>query len=155
MAMTAFTRASVCCDAVETEYLRAGRGAPIVYIGSSATADEEGAAVLLRLASHFRVIVPLSKPAPPTVAPDDSIERPFGAWLRGVLDGLGIVTAGFVVERPAACAMLAFARDNPDFVERVVLLGAAPDEGSGEAPVLALPPNAPDALDSMIQFLAT
>lgn len=155
MAMTAFTRASVCCDAVETEYLRAGRGAPIVYIGSSATADEEGTALLHGLASHFRVIVPLPKAAPATLVPDDCLAAPFASWLRGVLDGLGIVTAGFVVERPAACAMLAFARDNPDFVERVVLLGAAPHEHSGDAPVLALAPNAPDALDSMIQFLAT
>ena len=155
MVMTAFTRASVCCDAVETEYLRAGRGAPIVYIGSSATADDEDTAILDTLASHFRVIVPIPKSAPTTRLPDDGAGTPFGAWLRGVLDGLGIVTAGFVVHRQTAHAMLAFARDNPDFVERVVLLGAAPDEDSGELPVLALAPNAPDALESIVHFLAT
>ena len=155
MTMTAFTRASVCCDAVETEYLRAGRGAPIVYIGSSATADDERAAVLLSLASHFRVIVPLLESAPAILVPDDCLTTPFALWLRGVLDGLGILAAGFVVERPAACAMLAFARTNPDFVERVVLLGATPHDGAGEVPVLAVAPNAPDAPESMIQFLTT
>ena len=155
MAMTAFTRASVCCDAVETEYFRAGRGAPILYIGSSATADDEGTAVLRELASHFRVIVPIPKSAPGTLVPDGRLETPFVGWLRGVLDGLGIVAAGFVVERQAACAVLAFARENPDFVERVILLGAAPHEDWGEASVLSLLPNAPDAVERMIRFLAT
>lgn len=155
MTMTAFTRASVCCDAVETEYLRAGRGAPIVYIGSSATADDERSAVLLSLASHFRVIVPLLESAPAILVPDDGLATSFALWLRGVLDGLGILAAGFVVERPVACAMLAFARANPDFVERVVLLGTATQQDSGDAPVFAVAPNAPDALENMIRFLTT
>lgn len=155
MAMMAFTRASVCCDAVETEYLRAGRGAPIVYIGSSATVDDEGTAVLSRLANHFRVIVPLPKSALTTLVPDECVETPFAGWLRGVLDGLGIVAAGFVVEPQVACRMLAFARENPDFVERVVLLGATPHDDGGAVPVLALAPNASDALENMIRFLTT
>lgn len=153
--MTAFTRASVCSDAVETEYLRAGRGAPIVYIGSSAPTDDERTAVLVRLASHFRVIVPLATSVPATVVPDEYRDTSFARWLRGVLDGLGILAAGFVVEDHAAREMVAFAWEHPDLVRRIVLFGATvPHEDAGEAPVLALAPNAPDALATMIGFLA-
>ena len=87
--------------AVETPYLRAGRGAPLVLLTARNAAELANDALMQVLVEQFRVIVP-TLPAAPI---DD-------AWLWGVLDCLGVPEARILVDATAAngCAMAAAVR---------------------------------------------
>ena len=128
----------------------------MVYIGGSA--DTEGAReeLLVKLASRFRVIVLESVKAAVAVAPNHCEEPAFSRWLAGVLEGLGILSARFVVAVEHATAIAAFARANPDLVSRIALLGTgqSQDDGGLSVPLLTVAPNGPDAIDLMMEFLS-
>lgn len=146
-AAPAFTRATVYSDGIETEYLRAGRGRVVVYLG------RERHAAVAALAASFRVIVPRVTTALATLAPDGG-ESPFSRWLRGMLEGLGIVAASFVVEPAAFREVVDFARVNPGVVERLVLLGGHTADGAREMPTLVLRRDGEGEVMAMLRFLA-
>jgi hypothetical protein len=82
----AIIEAVVQVGVAETRYLRCGRGArPIVILAEDAAARD---ALMQRFGDEYRVIAPVSDgctaPAPADVT---ALEQ----WLRGVIDGLGLV----------------------------------------------------------------
>lgn len=109
------TRASVDAGAVCTSYVRAGSGAPVVLLDGSALVDGRPAPLVLTLASRFRVVTPDAQAA--TLA-----GTAFSTWLRGVLDGLGLVRASIVAREEYALRALGFCLTDPLRVARLVLL---------------------------------
>jgi hypothetical protein len=71
--------ATVQAGTVATPYFRAGRGAPVILLTNQTAAALVNDPVLEVLVENFRVIVPT---LPET-------ENRNGAWLQGLIDGLG------------------------------------------------------------------
>lgn len=106
--------AVLIAGATETAYTRAGSGRPVLMLFS----DRRVAPVILEaLATHARVLQP--------VLPDAVFARrgrPFRAWLRDFMDGLGVDRATLVADSPLAAATLGFAVREPDRVDALALL---------------------------------
>jgi hypothetical protein len=81
-------RAVVSVDGVDTEYLRIGRGAPLLLITDT---PNRTCPLARELGRQFRVLAPVI-PA--------SVEQPadFVRWLQGFLDGLGVDRASVFVD---------------------------------------------------------
>ena len=109
-------RAVLCAGGVETTYVRVGAGATVLVLRATDREDAPSPLVLA-LADRFRVIAPL-RPAALAGRGDDA----FAAWLRDLLDGLGIDGATILAEGAVAPAALAFALADPLRVRRVALL---------------------------------
>jgi len=92
-----------------TAYRRAGSGAPVLLLFPGGGADPLGADVFARLAERFRV-----------VAPDVPDGIPFAAWLRDLIEGLGLERPGIVADGCFAGAARELAREDPERVGRVV-----------------------------------
>jgi hypothetical protein len=115
-AQPAFTRATVCCGTIETDYRRAGRGDTIVAL---AARDWRGAPALFpALAREFRLIVP------EVDHPDAEAEErpPFAAWLSAFLDGLGLAGVTLLADDRFAGAALASAVLEPARVARLAVV---------------------------------
>lgn len=89
-------RAIVCAAGVDTEYLRAGRGNPLVLVVADVDADEVTAMVEW-LSARFLVLA-----AAPGVRGADDL----GRWLREFLEGLGVADDAHVVLHSAVSAHL-------------------------------------------------
>jgi hypothetical protein len=111
----AFTRATVCCGSVETEYRRAGRGDAVVALVAR---DWSAAPTLFpALARDFRLIVPELDPVAVCR------ERPtFAAWLTGFLDGLGISNVTLLADEQFGAAALGATLAEPVRVGRLVVV---------------------------------
>jgi hypothetical protein len=118
-------RATVEHAGTETSYLRLGRGPVVLFLGGGSTSPR-AASLVAALAADFRVIVPESVSIRATVTRHDGPDTAFAWWLRGVLDGLGIVRARFVAEAALAHDVLDFVDRNPERAECVALLGHDP-----------------------------
>lgn len=79
--------AVVQAGSVETSYVRAGQGAPVVLLTCRTTAALIEDPLFQGLAACFRVIVP--------ALPADDVNA--GNWLRDVIDGLGLLECGRVL----------------------------------------------------------
>ena len=77
------SRAIVCAGGVNTSYVRAGRGSPIVMV----TDDIDGAEARAMIATLARDHVVFA------AAPRITDAASLGAWLRGFNEGLGIADA--------------------------------------------------------------
>lgn len=139
-------RCRVSAGGVDTEYVRLGRGAPVLLL--AAAEGEEPPALLAPLAARFRVIAP-------TTADSHAVsDERFSTWLRDFLDGLGVSAAGVVAEAGLGAAAFRFAAAEPARVLALALLGAAAPELAAAVPVLALPDGAAD-LGAVLAFLAS
>lgn len=112
-------RAALTVGAVETEYLRVGNGAPVLVLDPRLAATIAAGEPPSDWSGH-RLIVPVGTTiaalAPSAAHPDD----PFGAWLRGFLDGLGLAAVTIVVSPPLEAAVRRFADDNPGEIARIL-----------------------------------
>lgn len=110
--------AVVQTGAVETRYRRAGSGAPVLLLAGGDTAPVFDS-LLRELAARFRVIAPEPCASPGRLATS--------AWLRDVIDGLGLPRPGLVADESFGVAALHFALTDPARVSRVALVrcGAA------------------------------
>jgi hypothetical protein len=102
-------RAVVSARGVDTHYLRAGSGQPVVLL-----AEGDGASmhsVLASLVLSARVIAPLI-PA----------HVPFADWLRDFLDGLGLTDVKLIADQAMASPVLEFAAGERLRVSSVALL---------------------------------
>jgi hypothetical protein len=128
------TCSSVLAGDTWTEYFRAGSGAPVVLLSR-----EEGVLegpLFESLAAGFRLIVPV---IPEAVLPSTTGERicgaassEFCAWLRGFLDGLGLVGASVVAAPSLALAALRCALHDAERIGRLVMV--LPERSSGDTP---------------------
>jgi pimeloyl-ACP methyl ester carboxylesterase len=121
-------RALVCAGAVETEYLRAGCGAPVLLLLHGRATDwwnedpapESARRAFELLSARYRVIAPT---IPAGVG--------FATWLGDFLDGLGVDRPSVVAEPGLALAAQLFAIEQPGRVHCVAVLydgeGAADD----------------------------
>jgi hypothetical protein len=115
-ALLPWIRALVDDGATETWYLRAGTGAPVLVLAADPTLRES---LMRALAGQARV----TAPEPP---PRAKVE--FSAWLRGFLDGLGVVPAAIVADDTFAPPARDFALLEGDgAAPRVVAVDGAQD----------------------------
>ena len=90
------TRAVVCADGVDTHYVRAGRGKPIVMVSD----DVESAEVqeMIMTLSHDHLVF--------AAAPRLEDAAGLAAWLRGFVEGLGIGEAHVILHGSRAGLVL-------------------------------------------------
>lgn len=101
----------------ETRYRRAGHGRPVLLLLGAPHGDHE--ALFTRLAEEFRVFEPEAV----------SVIDDWEGWLRGVIDGLGLVRPALVADLGTLAPAEAFARQDPDRVGPVLAAGAGdPDD---------------------------
>lgn len=99
--------ATVQAGTIETPYRRAGHGPTILLL----LGEDDDAALLTALSSSFRVIAPA-----PVMAEDGP------AWLRDVMDGLGLTHAILVSDSRCSVDAQACAREDPDRIHRLILI---------------------------------
>ena len=117
--MTDLRRASVMVGDVETSYQRGGRGDTVLVL-----LPPRDAARLAPLASQLRLVIPdsISILALPALGEAEAFSR----WLRGFLDGLGLLNVTFVASQSLKTELQRFEAAHPDHVKRVVWVGEAP-----------------------------
>lgn len=109
-------------------YVEAGSGPAVVMLhggGPGASGVSNYSRNIRALAEHFRVIVP-DLPGYGRSAKDVDQKDPFGYladMIRGLLDDLGIDTAGLVGNSYGGAAALRLALDTPGRVAKLVLMG--------------------------------
>jgi hypothetical protein len=84
--------AYVQAGSVETSYLRAGCGAPLILLTHRSAAELIEDPLVHALSARFRLIVPLLPP----------VGVDAGGWLRDVMDGLGLEEARVLVDTEVA-----------------------------------------------------
>jgi pimeloyl-ACP methyl ester carboxylesterase len=151
----AVRRAVVEVGTIETEYLRAGSGPAVLYLGP-VTGDPECEAVFGALTTRFRVTVPQSISPAATMPRPDGGGSAFANWMEGFLDGLGIVRAGLVADESFGAEAARFALAHPGQIGRLVILhpatSAAPLGARGA--VLAVRRGGAQSIAEMLRFLA-
>lgn len=132
---TGIVEAILHTGAVQTPYRRAGRGPPLLLLVRGTT--DERAEVFLALAREFRVIDP-TPPWPGAEGPrptggrgEDSTaageEDPppgheWGAWLLGVVDGLGLDRPALIVDPGRASLIGTLAQSDPHRFGPVIVI---------------------------------
>lgn len=108
-------RAGVVAGGVDTRYLRAGRGTPVLVLSDD---PARRAAFLEHLPLGLRVIAPELPPAPqPGAAGPD-----FPAWLGFFLEALGLWRVAVVADAALAVPAVDMALADPERVTSLVLL---------------------------------
>lgn len=105
---------------VETRYVRAGQGPPVILLTDEDPAACVATPLFRSLASSFRVV---------SAAPCPAV--PLGSWMLDLADGLGL-------DRPA---VVVASRTSPEWVERV-LTEVAARCGGDLGPVVRADPSA-------------
>lgn len=123
----ALVRAVVQVGDLETTYLVAGAGRPVVLLHGPRGARLAWGALAEILGGRRRLLAP-EFPAPHPHA--------FSAWLRCFLDGLGLPSVGVVAQDEYALAALTFALLEPDRVERLALVHDDQPDAAVRQPVL-------------------
>ncbi|HSG48609.1 MAG TPA: hypothetical protein VLA43_12390 [Longimicrobiales bacterium] len=122
--------ALVQAGSVTTRYLRAGHGPPVLLLLAQWPRTAWGMALFRELAASFRVVAPIrGAEAWGSSTPDDT-----SAWIRGLLDGLGLLEVRVVVDETLAPALVPVLEPDGDRIRtiRVVAPGNAP--GGEEVP---------------------
>jgi 4,5:9,10-diseco-3-hydroxy-5,9,17-trioxoandrosta-1(10),2-diene-4-oate hydrolase len=113
----------VSAGAVKTAYLSAGTGFPVVCLHGAGAGAVTWYPSFAALAGHFHVIAPDIVGYGESDKPNAAYDRPyFAAWLRDFLSALGISKAHIVGLSQGGAIALQFALENPEMVERLVLV---------------------------------
>lgn len=122
----------VLAGTIRTAYLAAGEGAPLVFLHGAGAGAVTWYPSISTAAEHFHVIAPDVVGYGESDKPDAAYDRPFfAAWLKQFFLALGIRKAHIVGLSQGGAIALQFALENPDMVEKLVLvnsgaLGAKP-----------------------------
>jgi hypothetical protein len=81
------SRAVVCAGGIDTCYVRAGRGKPVVMV--SENMDAPGVQEMIATLARDHLVL--------AAAPQLSDMRELGVWLRNFVEGLGIVDAHVIL----------------------------------------------------------
>lgn len=106
-------RATVRVGEHETAYRTAGAGRPILLLHAPRGADAVLEVLIELLDGRRRIIHPESPPPAPQAV---------SAWLRSLLDGLGLAPVGIVAHGELGLAALTFALLEPERVDRIALV---------------------------------
>lgn len=113
---------TVYAGSINTSYLSAGSGLPILLLHGSGTGGIIWYPVIGRLSEHFRVIVPDMVGYGESDKPVADYDRQyFCNWLGDLLDCLGIPKANLVGSSHGGAIALQFAHDVPGRVDRIVI----------------------------------
>jgi 2-hydroxymuconate-semialdehyde hydrolase len=122
---------NVDVDGIGTNYIKAGKGPPLILIhgsGPGVTAYANWRGVIPDFAEHFTCYAPDTLGFGYTDFPDDidgfSMDR-WTAHLIGFMDALGIAKAHFIGNSYGGALALAIATRHADRVAGIVLMGAA------------------------------
>lgn len=122
---------NVNVDGINTNYITAGEGPPLILIhgsGPGVTAYANWRGVIPDFAQHFTCYAPDTLGFGYTDFPDDidgfSMER-WVSHLVGLMDALGIAKAHFIGNSYGGALTLAIATRHPDRVAGIVLMGSA------------------------------
>lgn len=117
------TRASVMVGAVETSYRRAGRGPTVLILTGAPPFPSTDAASLRPLVERARVIVPEHVTVTALAMAVAESETPFGRWLDGFLEGIGVHEVNLVAPETYAPEVQRFATRHPGVVSQCHLVG--------------------------------
>jgi pimeloyl-ACP methyl ester carboxylesterase len=137
--------AVVQAGASETPYRRAGAGGAVLLL-IGATEAGCGDWLFGQVAGHFRAIAPVLPAGldlalgPHPAGNGGGLE----AWLRGLIDGLGLDRPALVSGTARGAALLRFVALDPDRVGRVVLLHPVAPGATAPADVVLDDPTAGD-----------
>lgn len=113
--------ARVVAGGICTPYDRVGRGEPVVLLTES---PERRAAILAAMPRWLLTVAPARLPAAGNGS-DGSAD--FAAWLRSLLEALGLQRVALLADASMATAALGFATLEPERVSQIVLLRLAGD----------------------------
>lgn len=133
-------RATLRSGGLETRYLRAGVGRPVLLLAGRPERTPVPAQLFRALADGFRVVWPAMPRAASPAGRGAARPTPSTAWLRGLVDGLGLGRCALVADGSFGLAAAWFALSDPLRVAGLVLV--VPE---------ALDPAAPlDAVSSLL-----
>ncbi|AFT69014.1 putative Hydrolase or acyltransferase (Alpha/beta hydrolase superfamily) [Alloalcanivorax dieselolei B5] len=128
----AITQASVMAGPVNTAYLSAGAGVPVICLHGGGAGAVTWYPSIGPLAQRFHVVAPDIVGYGESDKPDGSYDKAyFSGWLKQFLDALGIAKAHIVGLSQGGAIALQFTLDYPEMVDKLVLvdsggLGAKP-----------------------------
>jgi 2-hydroxymuconate-semialdehyde hydrolase len=112
--------------AIKTSYLVGRSGNPIVLLHGGGAGAIAWYSVMDRLVGSFHVIAPDVVGYGESDMPSAAYDRPFFTrWLRDFLDAIGLRKSTLVAHSQGATIALQFTLENPDRVERLVLVSPA------------------------------
>ncbi|MBU6951195.1 alpha/beta fold hydrolase [Hahella sp. HN01] len=120
------TQNQVSAGKINTAYLSAGEGAPVICLHGAGAGAVTWYPSLGALSQHFHVIAPDIVGYGESDKPDAPYDRPyFSAWLQDFMAALAIPKAHIVGLSQGGAIALQFALDCPDKVDKLVLVDAA------------------------------
>ena len=116
----------VTARSVKTAYLSAGSGPPVVCLHGAGAGAVTWYPSIRALAEHFNVIAPDIVGYGESDKPNAAYDRPYYAsWLRDFFLALEIPKAHIIGLSQGGAISLQFSLENPEMVEKLVLVGSA------------------------------
>ena len=113
----------VTAGSVETAYLSAGSGPPVVCLHGGGAGAVTWYPSISALAEHFHVIAPDIVGYGESDKPNAAYDRPyFASWLRDFFLALEIPKAHVIGQSLGGAISLQFSLENPEMVEKLVLV---------------------------------
>jgi 2-hydroxymuconate-semialdehyde hydrolase len=117
---------SVGVGTIKTRYLIAGSGKPVLLLHGAGKGGIQWYTVIGPLSDHFHVIAPDIVGYGESDKPSASYDRLFfSSWLRGFVDALNLEKVSLVGTSQGGAIALQFVLDNPERVDRLVLVNSA------------------------------
>ncbi|HUQ84183.1 MAG TPA: hypothetical protein VM076_23735 [Gemmatimonadaceae bacterium] len=131
-----------------TRYVRRGTGPSVVLVGADARVNPVWVALVERLETGHRIVVPQPPPANADVA----------TWLRGFIEGLGLSSVILIAGNGSSAAALEVATADDFLVRKLVIMpdGGDPVSSADTERTLIVPPDAPadESLKRIEEFIA-
>ena len=116
----------ITIQSVKTAYLTAGSGYPVIFLHGAGAGAITWYPTIGSVSEKFQVIAPDSIGYGESDKPNAPYDRPFfSKWLKGFLTELKISKAHIVGLSQGGAIALQFTIDNPDMVDKLILVDAA------------------------------
>ena len=117
---------SVDAGSIKTAYLTAGNGEPVILLHGAGYGAIQWFTVIGALSAHFQIIVPDIVGYGESDKPSAPYDRPFfSAWLQSFVEALNLEKISLVGTSQGGAVALQFVLDNPEKVDRLVLVNSA------------------------------
>ncbi len=122
----AVEQGEVNVDSVKTTYLSAGSGSTVICLHGAGAGGVTWYPSIGAIAKNFHVLVPDIVGYGESDKPNAAYDRPyFSSWLKGFLSEMKIPKAHIVGLSQGGAIALQFAIDNPEMVDKLVLVDSA------------------------------